>query len=202
MRERSEERAAGRAEERAAERAAERRAERAEERTAERAAGHAAERAEEHEVKSAMTLDELLSFADSYSDRMEEVLREEREKNERPERELVLWTAIAGISHHLDPDSRKGKRIMKKLTPGTPLKLLREPKNRYDPWAVRVETAEGQTLGYITRFKNETVARMMDHGHRFEAQVEQMSGRESEKMRAHRAATEQFILPFSVWLVN
>jgi len=158
--------------------------------------------AEEREPKSAMTLEELLRFADSYSDRMAEVVREEREKNERPERELVLWTAIAGIYHHLDPDSKKGKRILKGLTPGSPLQLQREPENHYDPWAVRVKTTEGQMLGYITRFKNETIARMMDHGHRFEAQVEEMSSQETEKMKANRTATEQDILPFSVWLVK
>ena len=160
------------------------------------------EHAEGCEVEPAMTLDDLLKFADSYSDRMEEIAREEREKNERPERELVLWTAIAGIYHHLDLDSKKGKRILKSLTPGTALHLKREPDNRYDPWAVRVETEEGKKLGYITRFKNETIARMMDHGHQFEAQVERMSDQETVKMEANRTATEQYILPFSVWLVS
>ncbi len=148
------------------------------------------------------SLEELLLLSELYSDRMRQLAREEKEEKERPEKELVLWTAIAGIQFHVDLDSRAGRKLLRSLTPGTELVLRREPENAYDPWAVAVDTADGRMLGYITRFKNETLARMMDHGHHFEARVEHMSAEEIEKMKTLRTATEQFLLPFSVWFVR
>ena len=55
---------------------------------------------------------------------------------------------------------------------------------------------------YITRYKNETIARMMDHGHLFEAQVESTKHEETKESEQQKTYTEQFLLPFSVWLVK
>ena len=146
------------------------------------------------------SLDEFMKLADLYTDRLHQLAVENAAEKKQPEKELVLWTGIAGIQHHVDIDSRKGKKYLKSLTPGTLLTLRREPDNDYDPWAIAVDAPDGKMLGYITRFKNETIARMMDHGHLFEARVE-----EQKKLVTKaplKTVTEQFILPFSVWLVK
>jgi len=49
------------------------------------------------------------------------------------------------------------------LSPGTPLELRREPKNRYDCHAVAVDLGPHK-LGYIPRTENHVIARMMDAG--------------------------------------
>ena len=149
-----------------------------------------------------ISIEELLNFSEQYTDRMEQLRQEEAAEKKKPEKELVLWTAIAGIQHHLDPNSRKGRKFLKSLEPGTTLILRREPDNKHDRWAIAVETEDGQMLGYITRYKNETIARMMDHGHLFEAQVESAKHEETKESEQQKTYTEQFLLPFSVWLVK
>ena len=118
-----------------------------------------------------------------------------------PEKELVLWTAIAGLFYYVNPQSEEGGRLLESLQPGTELVLRREPDNPYDRWAIAVETKNHEKLGFVTRYKNETIARMMDYGHRFEARVENTDETEKEIPEKQRAATEQMILPFSVWLI-
>ena len=149
-----------------------------------------------------ISIEELLNFSEEYADRMAQLRQEEAAEKQKPEKELVLWTAIAGIQHHVDLESRKGRKLLRSLEPGTELILRREPDNEYDRWAIRVETAAGQMLGYITRYKNETIARMMDHGHTFEAQVESIRHEESQESEQRKTYTEQYLLPFSVWLVK
>ena len=97
---------------------------------------------------------------------------EEELKKSRPNWVLVLWTGIAGIWYHLDLESEQGKKIMKSLVPGTELVLKRDKNNKYDRWAIAIYTKEDQMLGFVTRYKNESIARLMDHGFRFHAFVE------------------------------
>ena len=113
----------------------------------------------------------------------------------------MLWTAIAGLFYYVNPQSEEGGSLLESLQPGTELILRREPDNQYDRWAIAVETKNHVKIGFVTRYKNETIARMMDYGHRFEARVENTDETEKEIPEKQRAATEQMILPFSVWLI-
>lgn len=84
---------------------------------------------------------------------------------------LVLRTAISGMKYHIDPETEEGKKILESLTPGTEVRLFRDPDNEHDRWAVAVYSLDDVELGYITRFKNETISRLMDYGKRFTAFV-------------------------------
>lgn len=117
---------------------------------------------------------------------------------EKKELLLVLKTGIAGMNFYVHPETEKGKNILEKLKPGTRLELFREPDNPHDKWAITVFTTEDEELGHITRFKNETIARLMDYGKKFIAEVDDYS--EEEIDIKSRASTEDFRLPFSVYM--
>lgn len=76
---------------------------------------------------------------------------------------LVLKTAVAGMYFHLD-SQEDGQEILKSLTPGTELRLFRDTNNEHDKWAISVYTPDDREIGYVSRFKNETIARLMDYG--------------------------------------
>lgn len=44
------------------------------------------------------------------------------------------------------------------------VKLVREPANKYDPMAIRIDNADGEKLGYVPRAQNEVISRLMDGG--------------------------------------
>lgn len=52
----------------------------------------------------------------------------------------------------------------KALTEGTVVSLVREPDNKYDDLAVRIDTVDGDKLGYVPRAKNEVLARLLSGG--------------------------------------
>ena len=95
-------------------------------------------------------ISELLDFTEEYSNALEAIKRERAAEEAMPEKELVLWTGIAGLQHHVDTESRKGKKLLKSLAPGTELILKREPENPYDRWAIIVETKEGKQTRWKT----------------------------------------------------
>lgn len=118
---------------------------------------------------------------------------------------LVLQTGIAGLQHHIENEEEQQR--INDLTPGTELKLFREPENEHDEWAIAVYITDDDKLGYISRFKNETIARLMDAGKKFTAIVDDPEERakqeEEEKGIKRRSAyTENIALPFSVYLVE
>lgn len=59
------------------------------------------------------------------------------------------------------------------LAPGTEPMLFREPENEQDEWAIAVYLTEKDKIGYLSRYKNETIARLMDVGKKFVAVVEE-----------------------------
>ena len=122
-----------------------------------------------------------------------------QQNNDNPEWILVLMTGIAGINHHVHIETDEGKLLMSKLIPGVELKLVREPDNAYDRWAVAL-FYEDRKVGYLTRFKNETIARLMDSGFIFKAVIENVSIAELKVLVRNRADTEDYILPLSVWM--
>lgn len=110
----------------------------------------------------------------------------------------VLETAVAGMNFHVE--SEQEEENLKKLEPGTELKLYREPENEFDEWAVAVYYDEEDMLGYITRYKNETIARLMDAGKKFIAIVDEERA-ETKDSRKRMAPTERGV-PVSVYLVE
>lgn len=123
---------------------------------------------------------------------------------------LVLQTGIAGMQFHIESEEERER--LNNITPGTELMLYRDPENRHDKWAVGVYITEDDMIGYISRFKNETIARLMDAGKKFVAVVddpEELAAEENEDLqdeeaarRNRRAPTENMKLPFSVYLVE
>lgn len=118
---------------------------------------------------------------------------------------LVLKTGVAGLNYcGIDPDAKEGKRFLKSLKPGTELKLTREADNIHDRWAITVSTAGGKPLGYLTRFKNETISRLMDQGKRFVAVVDEPPAPPKDEDEARRtiAPTEDYDLPISIFMAD
>ena len=50
------------------------------------------------------------------------------------------------------------------LSDGETVTLVREPDNKYDKMAIRIDNAAGEKLGYIPRQQNEIPARLLDGG--------------------------------------
>lgn len=121
----------------------------------------------------------------------------------RERRILVLKTGLAGMQFHIRNDEEKA--ALDAIQPGDELMLFREPENEYDEWAIAIYLTEDDQIGFMTRFKNETIARLMDAGKKFVAVVDDPAELEedtSEHRRARRAYTENMGLPFSVYLIE
>jgi len=115
---------------------------------------------------------------------------------------LVLKTGVAGLHFHVDENSDEGRKLLEALTPGTELRLFRDTDNEHDQWAISVYTSDDKELGYVTRFKNETIARLMDCGKVFHAYVDEPPEppKDATEYRRTRAVTEDYRLPFSIYM--
>jgi hypothetical protein len=81
-----------------------------------------------------------------------------------PRKILVQRSPLAGFQYH------EGERLWPRLRPGQPVTLVREPGNRFDPNAVRVDW-QGEKLGYLPRRENAAVSQMMDRGERLTGRI-------------------------------
>lgn len=63
--------------------------------------------------------------------------------------------------------------LVPRMRVGDPLTLVREPDNRHDRNAVRVDW-QGRKLGYLPRAENRAVAGAMDGGQRVVGRIEQL----------------------------
>ena len=54
--------------------------------------------------------------------------------------------------------------LLDKIIPGTKLRFVREPDNKYDKLAILVKDQDDNKLGYVPREKNPILARLMDAG--------------------------------------
>ena len=115
---------------------------------------------------------------------------------------LVLKTAIAGMEYHIDPEDEEDCQLLESLVPGTELKLFRDPENEHDEWAIAVYSTDDRQIGYVTRFKNEAIARLMDCGKVFHAFVDNPPETLEEELetRHKKAYTENYSLPFSIYM--
>lgn len=125
----------------------------------------------------------------------------------KEQRILVLKTGIAGLQFNIE--NEKELAALNTITPGTELMLFREPENEYDEWAIAVHLTEEDKLGFVSRFKNETIARLMDAGKKFigvvdDPEVDSVAKEivEKELHRSRRAPTENMALPFSIYLIE
>ena len=127
-----------------------------------------------------------------------------RQDTSRPKEKqiLVLKTGIAGAQFHIEREEEQAALDL--LVPGTELLLYREPENKYDEWAIGVYLTENDKLGFISRFKNETIARLMDAGKKFVAITDDPSEVEDidEHGRRKGAPTENMGIPVSIYLVE
>ena len=82
-------------------------------------------------------------------------------------RVLVQSSLLAGSQYYA------AGRVWLALKPGDRLELIREPDNRHDRNAVRVDW-RGQPLGYVPRAENRAVARALDAGERLEGRVSRL----------------------------
>lgn len=71
---------------------------------------------------------------------------------------------VAGFQYH------QGEDVWSLLEIGAPLELRREPDNRHDPRAVRVDW-NGRKLGYVPRVDNAAIAYLLAQGQRVEAEI-------------------------------
>ena len=125
----------------------------------------------------------------------------------KEQRILVLKTGIAGLQFNIENEEEQA--ALNAITPGTELMLFREPENEHDEWAIAVHLTEDDKLGFISRFKNETIARLMDAGKKFigvvdDPEVDTVAKAivEKELRRSRRAPTENMALPFSIYLIE
>lgn len=125
----------------------------------------------------------------------------------KEQRILVLKTGIAGLQFNVENEEEQA--ALNAITPGTELMLFREPDNEHDEWAIAVHLTEKDKLGFISRFKNETIARLMDAGKKFIGVVDDPVADdtakeivEKELRRSRRAPTENMALPISVFLIE
>ena len=80
---------------------------------------------------------------------------------------FLLSTVVAGTSHvegimELEPFLQEGDR----------LKLLREPDNSEDSYAILIKNQDGVKIGYIPQQNNVILARLMDAGKLLYAKIE------------------------------
>ena len=100
------------------------------------------------------------------------------------------------------------RKAIDEIIPGTELILYREPDNVHDELAIAVYLTENDKLGFITRFKNETIARLMDAGKKFIAVVDdpendpEAAEIAEKERRRNRAGTENMAIPFSVYMID
>ncbi len=71
---------------------------------------------------------------------------------------------VAGFQYH------RGEAVWAQLTAGSSVDLVREPDNRHDSRAVRVDW-NGHTLGYIPRVDNAAICHLLDSGKQVSAEI-------------------------------
>jgi len=71
---------------------------------------------------------------------------------------------VAGFQYH------RGETLWPQLATGQPITLIREPGNRFDQRAVRIDW-QGEKLGYIPAIDNAAVSQLLDRGEQLSALI-------------------------------
>ena len=87
----------------------------------------------------------------------------------QPKLETNRWktlqiSPVAGFQYH------RGETLWPQLATGQPLTLIREPGNRFDQRAVRIDW-QGEKLGYIPARDNAAVSQLLDRGEKLSALI-------------------------------
>ena len=88
------------------------------------------------------------------------------------QKEIFLFDTFVAGTMHIEDES-----IIKELKIGEKLSLRREPKNRFDENAVRVDDEKGRRLGYVPEKDNYVFARLMDAGKMLIGRVTDIKGK-------------------------
>lgn len=81
-----------------------------------------------------------------------------------------FYTKVAGVTF----DNRQD--VIYRLSEGERLTLLREPENRYDTNAVKVQTIKGNQVGYLNARLSKHFAPLLDRGEQYQVFVSQVTG--------------------------
>lgn len=82
----------------------------------------------------------------------------------RPRTIVIQQSPLAGFQYHA------GESLWDQMRDDDRLQLVREPRNPYDPKAVRVDW-QGKKLGYVPRVENTAISQMLDRGECLTAQI-------------------------------
>ena len=63
--------------------------------------------------------------------------------------------------------------LLREMKQGDTVQLIREPDNKFDKYAIRIENMAGNKMGYIPRSLNHIPARLMDAGKMITGQVQE-----------------------------
>lgn len=88
------------------------------------------------------------------------------------QKEIHLFDSFVAGTSHIEDES-----IFKELHIGDKLTLRREPKNRFDENAIRVDDEKGRKLGYIPEKDNVIFTRLMDAGKMLIARITDIKGK-------------------------
>lgn len=79
-------------------------------------------------------------------------------------RVVLQRSPLAGFQHH------DGEKLWAQLAVGAALSMVREPDNRHDTRAVRIDF-QGIKLGYLSRLDNAAVSQLLDRRHSLQARI-------------------------------
>ena len=83
--------------------------------------------------------------------------------------EILLFDSfVAGTTHIKD------EKVFEEMKEGDKLVLLREPENRFDENAIRIEDEKKRKMGYIPEKDNIVFARLMDAGKYLIARIDRI----------------------------
>ena len=108
-----------------------------------------------------------------------------------PTLSLLLWLGAAqadGVRVLIQHSPLAGSQyyalstVWQEIRAGDALTLVREPGNRHDSNAIRVEW-RGQKLGYVPRAANRVIAEALDAGERLSARVSSVSDNKNPWLR-------------------
>lgn len=86
----------------------------------------------------------------------------------------TIFSKIAGVSFN------GRQRLVRNLSIGIPLRLVREQNNQYDENAIKITTIGGIQLGYIRAGLAAKLAPLMDEGNKFNCKVLEITGGEDK----------------------